>query len=142
MTLTEDEIDLVRNSFRHLAQMQGSTAGMFYDRLFEIAPEVRSLFPADMEQQCQKLMSMLGAVVAQIHDHAVLVPILGDLARRHLRYGACPAHYARVGEALLWTLDQRLGPEFTPEVRAAWERAYAALTTAMLDAVEGPGPAA
>jgi hemoglobin-like flavoprotein len=134
MSLSEDEIDLVRSSFRHLAQLQPAAAAMFYDRLFEIAPEVRPLFPGDMEVQGTKLMSMLGAIVAQIHDHAVLVPMVSDLARRHVAYGARMPHYGKVGEALLWTLDQRLGEAFTPELRAAWAKAYAALTAVMIAA--------
>ena len=42
------------------------------------------------------------------------------LGRRHVGYGVTDAHYDTVGGALLWTLEQRLGPEFTPDVKAPW----------------------
>jgi hemoglobin-like flavoprotein len=32
---------------------------------------------------------------------------------------------------LLWTLEQELGPAFTPEVRDAWTEAYLLLATVM-----------
>ena len=44
------------------------------------------------------------------------------------------AHYAPVGAALLWTLEKGLGPDFTPEVKAAWTDTYTALAGVMTDA--------
>jgi nitric oxide dioxygenase len=49
-------------------------------------------------------------------------------------YGAEEAHYAVVGDTLLWTLEQGLGEAFTPAVRQAWAEAYAALSGAMIAA--------
>jgi hemoglobin-like flavoprotein len=134
--LTEDELDLVRRSFRELAAAPAESAAMFYDRLFAVTPGLRRLFPADITEQCTKLMSMLGVIVAQLHDHAALQPLLADLARRHVGYGALPEHYDGIGDALVWTLGRRLGDGFTPAHLAAWRRAYAALAETMLDAVE------
>ena len=132
MDLTEADIDVLRETYRRVAAEPHLTGGLFYDRLFEIAPELRSLFPADMEQQGIKLMSMLGAIVAKMHDYQALHPLIGDLARRHVRYGARPEHYGAIGEALLWTLDQRLGRDFEGEPREAWNRAYVALMQVMI----------
>ena len=133
--LTEDELDLVRRSFRAFAASSEESAATFYERLFAMAPGIRRLFPADIGDQCTKLMSMLGVIVAQLHDHASLQPLLADLARRHVGYGALPEHYMGVGEALLWALGRRLGEDFTPAHELAWRRAYAALKDTMLEAV-------
>jgi len=46
------------------------------------------------------------------------------------------AHYATVGAALLWTLEQGLGEAFTPAVRDAWATAYGILATVMIDAAQ------
>lgn len=56
------------------------------------------------------------------------------LARRHLRYGVLEQHYASVGEALLWTLEQGLRTDFTDEVRCAWTKAYDILSSTMIEA--------
>jgi hemoglobin-like flavoprotein len=48
------------------------------------------------------------------------------------------AHYATVGEALLWTLEQGLGAAFTAEVRQAWAQTYAVLSTTMRAAAAAP----
>ncbi len=42
--------------------------------------------------------------------------------------------YAPVGAALLWTLEKGLGPDFTPEVKAAWTETYTALAGVMSNA--------
>jgi len=107
---------------------------MFYDRLFELHPLFRRLFVSDLEAQGAKLMSMMGAIVARIHDLDALAPMVGDLARRHVGYGVQPGHYEAMGDALIATLATALGPRFTPEIEAAWQRAYAALSEMMIEA--------
>jgi hemoglobin-like flavoprotein len=60
-----------------------------------------------------------------------VVPALQDLGRKHVAYGTQAAHYGPVGEALLWTLERGLGPDFTPEVRDAWVATYALVADVM-----------
>jgi hemoglobin-like flavoprotein len=60
------------------------------------------------------------------------------LARRHVGYGVRDAHYASVGAALLWTLEQGLGDDFTAEVRDAWAAAYEVLSSTMMAAASQP----
>jgi nitric oxide dioxygenase len=141
MLLQDDDIDLVRGSFWHVSRMADETGALFYDHLFRIAPETRVLFPADIAEQGTKLMSMLGAIVARLHDHAVLFPLVADLGRRHVGYGAQPAHYAAVGAALMAALERTLGDRFTPEVEAAWRNAFDALARAMIEAAWPSGRA-
>jgi nitric oxide dioxygenase len=55
-----------------------------------------------------------------------------NLAKRHLAYGVQLEHYAVVGTALLWTLEQGLGDEFTPALPKAWAAAHSTLSEAMI----------
>lgn len=138
MSLTSDELDLLRRSLRQIAKVQPAATGMFYDRLFEVAPETRALFTGDMQQQGIKMMSTLGSIVAQLHSHAALAPMAAELAIRHVAYGVVPQHYAVVGSALIWTLRHGLGEHCSPEVEAAWCKAYDELTAVMIDSAYGP----
>jgi nitric oxide dioxygenase len=70
--------------------------------------------------------------VNSLGDFEAIVPIARDLAERHAAYGVAREHYALVGSALLWTLEQGLADEFTPALRAAWEAAYSALSEVMI----------
>ena len=129
--MTPQQIDLVQASFKKVVPIAGTAADLFYNRLFEIAPETRSLFPADLKDQKVKLMAMLGTAVTNLHQLDTILPAVKALGERHKGYGVTAAHYAPVGAALLWTLEKGLGPDFTPEVKAAWTETYTALAGVM-----------
>ena len=77
---------------------------------------------------------MIGAAVQGLNDLPKLVPVVQQLGVRHLGYGVQDAHYATVGAALLWTLEQGLGAGFTTEVRDAWTAVYSVLASTMQQA--------
>lgn len=132
--MTPQQIELVQTSFRKVVPIAGTAADLFYDRLFETAPEVRSMFPQDMKEQKAKLMGMLGTAVSNLHKLDEILPAVKALGERHKGYGVTAAHYAPVGAALLWTLEKGLGPDFTPEVKEAWTETYTALAGVMTGA--------
>ena len=132
--MTPQQIELVQTSFKKVVPIAGTAADLFYNHLFEIAPEVRPMFPQDMKEQKVKLMAMLGAAVSNLHKLDEILPAVKALGQRHKGYGVTAAHYAPVGTALLWTLEQGLGPEFTPEVKTAWTETYTALAGVMTSA--------
>ncbi len=49
--MTPKDIDLVQSSFAKVAPIDDGTGLLFYERLFEIAPEVRPLFRGDIDDQ-------------------------------------------------------------------------------------------
>lgn len=132
--MTPRQIALVQSSFAQVLPIADTAAGMFYARLFELAPQVRPMFKGDIAEQGRKLMAMLRTVVAHLDQPEVLLPAARQLARRHVAYGARDEHYAVVGVALLDTLGAGLGEAMTPETRQAWETAYGLLSTVMIQA--------
>lgn len=132
--MTPQQVELVQTSFKKVVPIAATAADLFYNRLFEIAPETRPLFPQDLTEQKGKLMSMLGTAVTNLHKLDTILPAVKDLGQRHKGYGVTAAHYAPVGAALLWTLEKGLGPDFTPEVKAAWTETYTALAGVMTGA--------
>ena len=134
--MTPEQIQRVRSSFAKLAAIQGQAAAMFYRRLFELEPSLRPLFKGDMMGQGARLMGTLRDVVGALDQLERVLPALRELGRRHAAYGVRPEHYATVGEALIWTLEQGLGAAFTRETRRAWIDAYAGLAWPMIAAAE------
>jgi len=130
--MTPEQIKLVQDSFAKVAPISEKAAGLFYGRLFEIAPQVRAMFPDDMTEQRKKLMATLAIVVNGLNNLDTILPAASALAKRHVSYGAEAAHYPVVGQALLWTLEQGLGPSWTPEVATAWTGAYTTLSGFMI----------
>ncbi len=129
--MTEQQKTLVQSSFEKVVPISAQAAELFYGRLFEIAPEVRSLFKGDMKVQGTKLMQMIGYAVSSLDNLDVLVPAVQQLGKRHKGYEVKPEHYAMVGQALLWTLEQGLGKDFTPETKEAWTVVYSVLSNVM-----------
>ncbi len=136
------QIKLVQDSFSKVAPISEQAAVIFYDRLFEVAPTVRAMFPNDMTEQRKKLMTTLAVVVNGLSNLEAILPAASALAKRHVDYGAKPEHYPVVGGALLWTLEKGLGEAWTPELAAAWTAAYGTLSGYMISEAYGRSQAA
>lgn len=134
MTVTSEQIQLVRSSFALVAPQQSAAAALFYGRLFEIAPQLRALFKGDMDEQGRKLMMMFATAVANLDRLDTIVPAVRALGERHVGYGVTDADYGAVAEALLWTFATALGDAFTPATREAWTAVYVVLAGQMQDA--------
>jgi hemoglobin-like flavoprotein len=140
--MTPDQVKLVQQSFAKVAPISETAAVLFYDRLFEIAPKVRAMFPTDMAEQRRKLMATLAVVVNGLGNLESVLPAASALAKRHVSYGAKAEHYPVVGAALLWTLEKGLGDGWTPEVADAWTAAYGTLSGFMISEAYGRPQAA
>jgi nitric oxide dioxygenase len=140
--MTPAQVTLVEQSFARVAPIADQTAVMFYDRLFEVAPQVKAMFPADMTEQRRKLMATLAVVVNGLSNLGSILPAASGLALRHVAYGAKAEHYPVVGSALLWTLEQGLAEGWTPEVADAWRTAYGTLSGFMIEQAYGRPQAA
>ncbi|MDX9752697.1 MAG: globin family protein [bacterium] len=136
-TLSENQISRVQASWQKVAPHVEQAAELFYGKLFELDPALRPLFSADMTEQKKKLMKTIGFAVHSLKSLETIVPTVQDLGRRHVNYGVKDAHYATVGEALIWTLSQALGDEFDEELREAWVTVYTLLANTMKEAAAG-----
>ena len=136
------QIKLVQDSFAKVAPIADQAAMIFYDRLFEVAPTVKAMFPADMTEQRKKLMGTLAVVVNGLGNLESVLPAASALAKRHVNYGAKREHYPVVGGALLWTLEKGLGKAWTPEIADAWTAAYGTLSGYMISQAYGSAQAA
>jgi hemoglobin-like flavoprotein len=132
--MTTEQVLLVQQTFFKVVPISDLAAQLFYERLFEIDPAVKPMFKGDMQEQGRKLMQMIGMAVTGLSTPNEIVGLVADLGRKHLEYGVVDAHYDSVRSALLWTLGQGLGAEFTPEVETAWAEAYDFLAKVMKDA--------
>ena len=130
--MTPERERLVRDSWRQFEPVAAPFERVFYDHLFELDPETQRLFAStDMETQAHRFWQMLAEIVRVLDEPDKLVSEVAALGRRHVGYGVTDGQYETVGAALLWTLEQALGPAFTPEVRDAWSEAYLVLATVM-----------
>lgn len=108
--------------------------GLFYDRLFEIAPQLKPMFHTPVPEQSKKLLALVNYVIIKLDKLDDILGEVAKLAQRHTAYGVKPEHYTIVGGALLWTLEKGLGENWNEEIKNAWTECYTVLSGAMIAA--------
>lgn len=136
--MTTKQIKLVQESWQLVAAMDSQSVGsLFYNRLFEIAPQVRPMFSrSPLDEQSRKLLSMISYVICKLKSLDDIMEEVKKLARRHVNYGVQEEHYIMVGRALLWTLETGLGDKWNNELEKSWTVCYAILAEAMIKAAK------
>lgn len=124
----------LRKSWAEMERLGDHAAAYFYATLFTLDPGLRELFPAAMGAQRGRLLAALGHIVSHVDDGPTLTAFVQQLGRDHRRFDVRPEHYPVVGQALLYTLAQGLGPAWTPELAQQWTRAYELVSQIMIDA--------
>jgi hemoglobin-like flavoprotein len=131
---------LLNESLNLVAPVAHDLVAAFYHRLFTDYPQVRGMFPGNMEPQQEKLLKAIIALVTHYDRPDQLVPALTTMGRNHVRYGAELGHYAAVGATLMSVLQQFAGDAWNPDYEGAWQRAYTfAAGTMMAAAVDVAG---
>jgi hemoglobin-like flavoprotein len=134
--MSPEQVNLITQSFDEMWPIRRNLAAKFYTRFFENAPDAKRLFPTDMERQYLKLMDTIAAIVGALNNHTLFQSIIGHTARQHARFGVTASQLTAFGEALIWGLEQQLGPAFTLEMRRAWIELYDDVQTKMLNAAK------
>ncbi|WP_435867495.1 globin domain-containing protein [Streptomyces xanthophaeus] len=125
---------LIRRTLAEIAPVADKVTSYFYALVFTGHPDVRSMFPAAMDAQRDRLLKALLTAAEHIDDPEVLGPYLCRLGTGHRKYGTMAGHYPVVGEALIGALARYASNTWGPETQAAWVRAYTAISQIMIDA--------
>lgn len=132
MVLSETELDMVCSSLERLQTDFSGHPQYFYQSLFRHAPELREMFREDLEGQGMKFMTTLSVIVSRLNDDAGSAEQYLGLGKLHATLGIERAHFVPMGEALMDTLREGLGDDFTPELEAAWRKAYDHVSSTMI----------
>lgn len=125
--MTPQQIKLVRTSWARIVPSADQVAVLFYDRLFEIAPEAALTSPIDQFEQGKTLMQTLNLVVKRLSELDDLQPVLNELGDPRADTAIFLSYDGPAREALLWTLHQGLGDDFTSDLEQAWRQVFAAM---------------
>jgi methyl-accepting chemotaxis protein len=147
MALVDQDISLVQTSWTKVERIGLEAVGvLLFKNIFEAAPGALELFSfKDVDDLYNNpklkahgitVVSTVGKAVGGLRDIESLVPVLQSLGSKHgsMKKGIGSAHYDIVGAALMKTLSQGLGEDFTPEVEKAWTTVYAIVAKTMLAA--------
>jgi len=130
--MTPHQIQLIRSSWQLAAEEPLKAAISFYDHLFSLSPQLRGLFRSPMSGQTMKFMKAIGYVVNRLDNIYEISEEFPDTNYFSQAYGLKPKHYAEIKDALLWTIEKRLGNLWNEETRNAWLSCYEVLTEFMI----------
>jgi hemoglobin-like flavoprotein len=131
------DAERLRSSLELVLERQPAITPRFYEILFERYPQVRPLFGRNSsDAQAKMLQEAIVAVVDHVDDAEWLTSTLGAMGRKHVDYGVTPEMYGWVADSLLSTLAEIAGPDWTPEIEAAWKGALGAIRDLMLAGTE------
>lgn len=134
--LTENQIQLIEESFAAVAPRGAALVARFYQRLFKDYPEVRPMFKTEPHEQQKKLLGALALVVENLRKPEKLQPALEQLGIKHNDYDVVPEQYQAVGSTLLKTLAEFAGDVWGSELEEAWTAAYGAISQKMIDSAQ------
>jgi len=124
---TEREAKIIKESWARVTPIEEEAGLKFYEHLFKVHPEVKPLFEESrMKKQALMLMDILNKSVKTVDNITPgLIRTLKESGKRHVGYNTEDAHYAPVGENLLWFIKDGLPKEdWTDELKAAWVKCY------------------
>ncbi len=125
---------LIRRTMAEVGPIADKVTSYFYALLFVRHPDLRSLFPAAMDSQRDRLLKALLTAAEHIDNTDILVAYLENLGRGHRKYGTRPEHYPAVGECLIGALIRYASAVWDEETEAAWVRTYTTISQIMIDA--------
>lgn len=135
--MTPEELDLIRQDAEVVRRCADVFSEGFYDALFEIAPDTRRLFAADLVEQRGKLVDELTFLVDAAAAYGSgedaqdgFLDRARDLGRRHAGYGVRGDDYPAVGEALTASLHSVVD-EWDESHHHAWNTLFRLISEVM-----------
>lgn len=136
-SLVPMNVNVLETTFDLVAPRGEELVTVFYERLFERAPQVRPLFArTDMARQRSMLLAALVLLRKSLRDLDAIAPKLRELGARHVAYGATADAYPVVGEVLLASMAEIAGDAWSPEIETEWAAAYGLVAGLMLEGAE------
>jgi len=132
---------LLKESWSLVEEDQDKVAGHFYARVFLSYPNLRDLFPVQMDVQRSRLLGAIVTAVQTLGDPDKFDAYLRALGRDHRKFHVEPEHYEAVGAALIEAMRTYAGEHWVVEYDQAWADAYAVIAEKMLAGAEAdPNP--
>jgi NAD(P)H-flavin reductase/hemoglobin-like flavoprotein len=128
-----EDAALLEENLRLIEDRSDRVINYFYATLFLESPALRSLFPAAMDAQRDRLFRALIGAVRNLGDVESFEPMLAQLGRDHRKYGVRAEDYQAFGRAMITSLERYSEDVWVPELEDAWTRAYAYIAKTMIE---------
>ncbi|XP_030629788.1 x globin [Chanos chanos] len=143
--LTEEQIDMIKESWKVIQEDIAKAGIIMFVRLFETHPECKDVFflfrdVEDLERLSTskelrahglRVMSFIEKSVARLDQLERLYQLALELGKSHYRYNAPPKYYEYVGSEFICAVQPILKEKWTPELEEAWKALFRYVTQIM-----------
>lgn len=146
--LSADTKNTLRESWNLVEPVKAEAGKLMFVRLFETHPNIQDTFPTfkgvsldelmnsrSLYLHAKRVMTAVENAINALDDGEVLTESLTSLGQRHQAWSVTEDHFAVVGEALLWTLQDMLQSKCTSQVLEAWTELFKFITKTMLGGI-------
>ena len=137
MTLSTEQIELVKATVPVLRENGVALTTYFYNRMLGNNPELKEVFNLGHQRSGAQARSLANAVLAyaeHIENPAVLAPILDLIAHKHVSLEIHAPQYNIVGTNLLHSISEVLNISMNDPLIQAWAAAYEQLAEILIQA--------
>jgi len=134
--LDNELIARLKSTYARVRSNDLRLASTFYAKLFEAAPQLRTLFRDDLAAQARKLTAALDLVVNNFDRPADNAAMIAGLGRRHAAYGARAEHYDLVVDLLIESMREVLGPSADAKALGEWRMVLRLVSNQMIAAAQ------
>lgn len=127
MALTYQQAKFVKGTIPALREHGEQITTIFYQKMLADHPDLNNYFNSVNQKngrQPRALTAVILAFASNISHVYELIPKMERMCNKHCSLGIQPQHYEIVGKYLIQAFGEILGQAMTPEVEAAWTKAY------------------
>ncbi|GIU23528.1 hypothetical protein TUM4644_17120 [Shewanella colwelliana] len=136
MSLTNNEKQLIKQSYTQITSATSNFAAIFYDCLFELAPLIRPMFVNERNVFEQHFNEIIATAVDKVNDFETIEESLLQLGRIHRNFGVNIGQFKVVKNALLLSIQYTLKQQCNEEIEQAWSHYYDCIAAVMIRGLE------
>ncbi|MEO1654640.1 MAG: globin domain-containing protein [Bacteroidota bacterium] len=134
--LSPKQVLMIEKSWGKILAYAEQIGDIFYEELFQRAPELQSLFQDSHQERSRKLMYAIMLMATKLKKLENIEEDIKGLSSRHVGYGVQAEHFYDFGKAFLLGLEKVMGEEWNPDYEDAWYALYRIISRAMAQEIE------
>ncbi len=123
MSFPEEQVARLSQSFELIEPDLEEVVAEFYKRLFATSPQIRSLFPTDIDRQKQQMFSTLMLIAHNLAYINRLEEPLRKMGISHADYGIEESHFTLVRNALVSAMEYVAQDSWNHQLHTDWKLA-------------------
>ncbi len=130
--MTDDEILLVKSSWKNAVADADAITVTFYNRLFYVHPHLRPLFKENVRSHAKKFMGFMSFLIQHLHEWDSKGEAICEVGVTEIDYDVNYANHSQIAEAWIYSLATNFPQGWNEGIKLAWQKLYLIIAKQML----------